>query len=113
MTQKQIVGILVAVAVVGLLFFGVYSQYVHENGPMMHEDTASGQMMEKKMSAENNTNAEAQVPDTVDGVTADIEAESELDTSALDEEESASLQEMDEDSDSVNNLGTSYDENKL
>lgn len=108
MTQKQVLGAVACVAVAVAVFFFVYQQYTGQDakGPAMTS--------QKKMNAGSKDKATvAPVPDTIDGVTADIEAESALDLSALDEEEAASLEEADEDSDSINNLGTSYDENSL
>lgn len=99
---------MVGVAVAAAVFFFVYQQYTEK------DTKGSAMTSQKKMSADNKEKVMVTpVPDTIDGVTADIEAESALDLSALDEEETASLEGVDEDSDSINNLGTSYDENSL
>lgn len=106
MTQKQIFGLVVSVAVAALGFAFVYRQHA--------APSALRNASEKKMDvATKEKDVVAPVPDTIDGVTADIESESALDLSALDDEEAGSMSEIDADSDSVNNLGTSYDENNL
>lgn len=110
MTQKKIVGLVVGIAVMALIFLFVYRQYTNDRGTAMNTNTTS----QKKLSGENSDKVMATpVPDTIDGVTGSIESESSLDVSALDEEESESLNAVNEDSESVNNLGTSYDENNL
>lgn len=75
--------------------------------------TATQKAPTTKDTAQNQAAAPAPAPDTIDGVAGSIESQSSTDTSALDEEESGSLDQINQDSDSVNNFGTSYDENNL
>ncbi len=104
MTQKQILSAVIGVALAIVVGAFVYQQYTGDAG--MNSGNTPKKMTEKKV-------APAPVPDTVDGVVGSIEAESSLDMTALDEEEMSAMQELDADSESVNNLGTSYDENSL
>lgn len=103
MTQKQILGVVVGVALVIVVSVFVYRQYTGDMGNNSNSATMPKKMTEKK----------APVPETVDGVVDSIVEETTLDTTALDDETAASLQELDADNESVNNLGTSYDENSL
>ncbi len=115
MTQKQIVGAVVGVAAIVLVCTLVYRQYtsdiVSAERPMT---TQSSMPSEKKgVMSDKGQVAKEPVPETLDDITESIVAESSVDFSALDEEETSSLSDVDEDSESVNNLGTSYDENNL
>lgn len=103
MTQKQILGVVVGVALVIVVSVFVYRQYTGDMGNNSNSATTQKKMTEKK----------APVPETVDGVVDSIVDETTLDTTALDDETTASLEELDADNESVNNLGTSYDENSL
>lgn len=103
MTQKQIFGVVLGVALAIVVCVFVYRQYTGDTA-MNTGSTQKKMMTEKKV---------APVPDTIDGVVGSIESESTIDTAALDEEEAGSLSEVEADSESVNNLGTSYDENSL
>lgn len=105
MTQKQIFGVIVGVALVIVVGTVVYRQYTGDTA-MNTGNTTS----QKKMGTEKKATP---VPDTVDGVVGSIESETVVDTEAMNEEEAGTLGEVDVDSESVNNLGTSYDENSL
>ncbi len=72
--------------------------------------STSSQPAPKKMS---DTAPSAPAPENADGIVSAIDAETMADTNALNDEETGSLNQVDEDSDSVTNLGTSYDENNL
>lgn len=106
MTQNQTLGAVVGVAMMLIASVFVYQQYAGNQQDSMQYGNAP---------KENITALEmekaAPVPETVDDVVLSIEAESALDLSALDEEESAALSEVEADNESVINLGTSYDEN--
>ncbi len=103
MTQKQMFGVVVGVALAIVVCVFVYRQYTGDTRMNTRSTTTQTKVTEKK----------APVPETVDGVVDSIESETALDTAALDEEEAGTLGEVDADSESVNNLGTSYDENSL
>ncbi len=114
MTQKQIVGVVFGVTLVILVSVFVFRQFtgdVAEQSRVMNSGTTS-QGTEKKMSSEKAEKV-APVPETIDGIAGSIAAETTLDLSALDEEEAGALDQVNQDSDSVNNLGTSYDENSF
>ncbi len=115
MTQKQIVGVIVGVAAIVLVCTLVYQQYTSDTGSTEKAVTVQSSMPSEKKTTVSDKGqvAEAPIPDTIDGITESIVEESSVDFSALDEEEASSLSDVDEDSESVNNLGTSYDENNL
>ncbi len=94
------IGIALVVAVVAALF-----QWNKE------EPRAS----QSQMTTTTNTTkqSDAMVPETIDDIAVSIESEAAFDQAALDAEAAGSMQEIDQDSDSINNLGTSYDENNL
>ncbi|MBP9728080.1 MAG: hypothetical protein KBD27_01750 [Candidatus Moranbacteria bacterium] len=52
-------------------------------------------------------------PETIDAITDSIALQGAEDSSAMDAETAAALQDIDADSESINNLGTSYDENSF
>jgi hypothetical protein len=115
MTQKQIVGVVAGVAVMVLVCTLVYRQYTSDTGRTEKTVTSESSVPIPKKGATSDKGqvAEAPIPDTIEGIADSIVEESSVDFSALDEEESSSLSDVDEDSESVNNLGTSYDENNL
>ncbi len=108
MTQKQIVGVVVGVAVMVLVCTFVYRLFVE---PVIVVDDKSSEVAVR--GGANTSGERDAIPDTIDGITESIVEESSVDFSALDEEETSSLGDVEEDSESVNNLGTSYDENNL
>ena len=101
MTQKQILWALGAAVLVG----GVALAWYFAPSPAATPTGGS--------KVNESPREQAKVPDTVDGIVESIEAEATFDQSALDAEASGSLEEIDADSESVNNFGTSYDENNL
>lgn len=111
MTQKQIVGVVVGVAVVVLLCAAVYRQFTGGAGEWASSETST--QMESPVQKKMPVSTVTPVPETVDDITDSIVSESSMDLSALDDEESSSLEDVDMDSESLNNLGTSYDENNL
>lgn len=115
MTQKQIVGVVVGVAAIVLVCTLVYRQYTSDTRSMEKAVTIQPVTPSEKKGAMSDKEqmAEAPIPETLDGIADSIIEESSVDFSALDEEETSSLSDVDEDSESVNNLGTSYDENNL
>ncbi len=108
MTQKQIVGIIVGGVVLLLVCFFVYGQFASNSlsQPLM---TSNGTTRQQSPPLQDS----APVPESVDDISASIVSESHADATALDEEEMGALEEFDQDSESVNNLGTSYDENSF
>lgn len=103
MTKKQILvalGIAVLILCVGVIVSQMRStQSVPESGedyqPVTRKDTM------------------VPVPEKLDDITATITAETADDFSALDEEAAGAEAEIDLDSESITNLGTSYDEDSF
>ena len=115
MTQKQIVGAVVGVAVMVLVCTLVYRQYTSDTASVEGSTTTQSSLPSEKKGTmtDKGQTVKEPIPETLDDITESIVAESSVDFSALDEEETSSLSDVDEDSESVNNLGTSYDENNL
>ena len=114
MTQKQTVGVVVGVALVVVVCVFVYRQYANDEvktGAAMQSGTVM--TPEKKASVTSAEKKSVPVPDTIDGIAGSIISETSVDAMALDDEEKAALDDVTEDSNSVTNLGTSYDENNL
>lgn len=110
MTQKQMFGLVAGVVLTVLVLVFVYQQYTGDSATSSTLNTTS----QKKVTNESTRESVmVPVPETIDDIATSIETESSLDLSALDDEESGALTEVSQDSDSVNNLGTSYDENNL
>lgn len=107
MTQKQVLGMVVGGALVVLVSVFVYRQYT-QNGSVYGNQTPD--TVEPTM---NRKDTMVPVPEKLDDITAMITEESADDFSALDEEAAGAAEEIDADSDSVNNFGTSYDENSF
>ncbi|MEK7181551.1 MAG: hypothetical protein AAB519_02925 [Patescibacteria group bacterium] len=104
MSQKQIVMVVAGLAVAGLLGILVYKFYAgQQKDQMTSSEVPTGHTTQ-------NTPA-AEVPSSVNSVTETIQAETEMDLSALEDESAGETAEIKADSESVNNLGTSYDEN--
>lgn len=116
MTQKQILSVLIGVIGLGVLSLFVYGQFVKpiSTGFELSDvvSTKDGQSSPSK-SEGVATAKEVVIPDTIDDISASIESEADADLSALDAEESGAISDIEADSQSVNNLGTSYDENNL
>lgn len=107
MTQKQMFGMAVGVVLGVLVSVFVYRQYT-ENESVYGNQTPG--TVEPTM---NRKDMMVPVPEKLDDITATITEESADDFSALDEEAAGAAEEIDADSESVNNLGTSYDENSF
>lgn len=107
MSQKQMLA-----AVVGVALMVVALVVVSRNIGERSASTVAtpSQSTPKKMS---DTAPVAPAPENADGIVSAIDAQTSVDTSALNDEEAGSLNQVDEDSSSVTNLGTSYDENNL
>jgi len=106
MTQKQIFGIVIGIALVAVVCAFVYRQFTPAD--MMSQQSPSDTGTKEVTSDEPNPSAY-----TVTGIEASIVSESAADAAALEEEENGTLQEFDQDSESINNLGNSYDENSF
>ncbi|MFZ2299863.1 MAG: hypothetical protein WAW00_01860 [Candidatus Moraniibacteriota bacterium] len=104
MTQKQIIGLILGVLGLGLVFAFVYRQFAEQG---------SSQMQGQPKTAVSDQEKKAAIPVTIDDISATIQAETDADLSALDDEADGEISDIEADSDSVNNLGTSYDENSL
>ncbi|OGI14373.1 MAG: hypothetical protein A3E38_00360 [Candidatus Moranbacteria bacterium RIFCSPHIGHO2_12_FULL_54_9] len=106
MTQKQLIGLVVGVLVLGAVFVYVYQQFSR---------TASRDAMLQKSAVTPSAKQEEQaaLPTSIDDISRSIAGEIDADLSALDAEENGETAEIQADSESVNNLGTSYDENSL
>ncbi len=106
MIQKQTLGVVLGLVVIALLGTAVWLQFQQA-------------MPETEMSSKNMTDASASqttntpVPENVDDITASIVSESRVDATAMDDEETGMLEEMNAESDSVNNLDTSYDKDSF
>ncbi len=102
--QKILIGVLSGVLTVSVIIFAYQRM-------MKSDDTESGlevpqAMMEKK-------EAPKPIPTTPSGIVDEIEGEAALDAAALDAEIDAETAEIQKDSESLNNLSQSYDENQI
>lgn len=107
MTQKQILSMVIGVVLMVLVSVFVYRQYTENESVYGNQSPAT---VEPTM---NRQDTMVPVPEKLDDITAMITSESVDDFSALDEEAAGAAEEIDADSESVNNLGTSYDENSF
>ncbi len=101
--QKQIIGLAASVLVLGLVLAFVYRQFAVPVPDAKEQMKTTALQPEKK----------APEPATIDDISQSIQDETNLDLSALDDEANGEISGIEADSDSVNNLGTSYDENSL
>jgi hypothetical protein len=102
--QKILIGVLSGVLTVSVIIFAYQRM-------MKSTDTESDlevpqAMMEKK-------EAPKPIPTTPSGIVDEIEGEAALDAAALDAEIDAETAEIQKDSESLNNLSQSYDENQI
>ncbi len=103
MNQKQITLAVSALVIVALGIFVIFSFYNSEEVTPGNTNTNT---------TERKTGESAEpVPESVDGITAEIMMEAETDQQALAEEQAGENTAINEDSQSVNDLGNSYDEN--
>ncbi|MBP9728078.1 MAG: hypothetical protein KBD27_01740 [Candidatus Moranbacteria bacterium] len=107
MTKKQIFLAGVGAVLMLLVCVFVYRQYTQ------NEDISQTRGTAEPQSNMTRKDTLVPVPEKLDDITATITTESADDLSALDEEMTAVEAEIDLDSESVNNLGTSYDENSF
>lgn len=103
MTQKQIIGLAVGALVLAVVFAFVYRQFAAPAPDALNQPPKTILQPAKK----------AEEPKTIDDISQAIQDETNLDLSALDDEADGEISDIEADSDSVNNLGTSYDENSL
>ena len=109
MTQKQIIGVIIVTIVVLAAFVIVYRQLAK---PFLTLQTPVSQSV---TSTEINTQAvkSAEIPSSIDDIAKSIEDETSVDRSAMDAEETGELSDINTDSQNINDLGKSYDENNL
>lgn len=107
MTKKQMLSALGGVALTLIVCVAVYQQYAQNGTPSKTEGS------ENSKPAMTRKDTMVPVPEKLDDITATITAESADDFSALDEESTSVESDIDLDSESVTNLGTSYDENSF
>lgn len=106
MNQKKMIAVAALALGGAFLFTAVYQQFSQEETSLSPESSKG----EKRAM---NTEKDSSEPETLEDVFASIQAESDLELSALDEEADGEMKEVEADSESVNNLGTSYDESSL
>lgn len=111
MKQKQFLGVALGLIVLIVVITFLFQCFVVKNTPS--QVTTGTKSVPSPQTETQKVIPPAPLPDSVDGISSSIQAESDLDLSALDEEESGVLDEVNKDSDSVTNLGTSYDEQSL
>ena len=106
MSQKHSILVALGVIGVGLFFVLVYQQF-----------TLSGSTPEVMTAPQKTPVSEreqkASVPETIDEISLSIQDETSMDLSALDDEENGEVGDIQADSESINNLSTSYDEQSL
>lgn len=107
MPTKHIFGVALGIIGIGLLF-----AFVYLDDPST-PDTIPLPMTESPKTQVSERQQKAPVPETIDAISESIQDETAADLSALDEEEEGEVEDIETDSDSINNLGTSYDENSL
>lgn len=110
MTRKQIAGAVAVVAALGIVFVLTYRQM--DSGS---RETAGTRVPKTKQSttAGSPSVQKAEIPSSIDDISRSIVDETSSDLSALDEEADGELSEIEADSQSINSLGESYDENNL
>lgn len=111
MTQKQaiMVGAVVVVAVGASIF--VYQQYAEEQSVTSAPAAQTG----KTTTATPRTiiPVEKTVPSSIDDISSAIVSETAVDAAALDAEANGELSEIEADSESINSLNESYDDNSF
>lgn len=99
--QKALLGVLSGVIVLAALVFVYKHMNKDEASP-----TETKTMTEKK-------EAPRPIPNTIEGVTAEIESQAALDESSFSEEAAAEEAEIKADSETLNKLSETYDENNI
>jgi hypothetical protein len=102
--QKILIGVLSGVLTVSVLIFA-YQRMMNSTDTDTGIETPQA-MMEKK-------EAPKPIPTTPSGIVDEIEGEAALDAAALDAEIDAETAEIQKESESLNNLSQSYDENQI
>lgn len=102
--QKILIGVLSGVLTVSVLIFA-YQRMMNSTDTDTDIETPQA-MMEKK-------EAPKPIPTTPSGIVDEIEGEAALDAAALDAEIDAETAEIQKESESLNNLSQSYDENQI
>jgi hypothetical protein len=102
--QKILIGVLSGVLTVSVLIFA-YQRMMNSTDTDTGIETPQA-MMEKK-------EAPKPIPTTPSGIVDEIEGEAALDATALDAEIDAETAEIQKESESLNNLSQSYDENQI
>lgn len=107
MTQKQTIGMIIGVLVLIGVFVFVYRQFATVTTPesVVQQSKTKGPLPPERQPQEE--------PKTIDDISKAIQDETDADLSALDDEANGEVSDVQTDSDSVNNLGTAYDENSL
>lgn len=113
MTKTQIVWATVGVVAGALLLAFVYQQFSGSQETNSDDERYINSAPRKNDAEMTQKEEVIAVPETINSISADIEGETALDTSAMEREESGESSQIEADSQSVNNLGTSYDENNL
>lgn len=113
MTKTQIVWTTIGVVASALLLAFVYQQFTGSQETNSDDERYMNSAPRKNDAEMTQKEEVIAVPDTINSISADIEGETALDTSAMEREESGESAQVEADSQSVNNLGTSYDENNL
>lgn len=107
MTQKQLLSVVVGLIVMLVVVALISVPFMQNQGTKVNQPSST---IPKTM---QRPSVAAPVPAKLDDITSAITAESTDDLSALDQETVGAIGEIDADTDSVNNLGTSYDENSF
>jgi hypothetical protein len=102
--QKILLGVLSGVLTVAVLIFA-YQRMMRSTDT--EADIQTPQAMTEKKAAPKP------IPTTPSGVADEIESEAALDDAAIEAEINAETGEVQKDSESLNNLSQSYDENKI
>ncbi len=102
--QKILIGTLSGILTISILIF-VYQRIMKNTE--MSVDLPSAQVNTEK------ANAPAPIPTTPGSITDEIESEAALDDKAIEAEINAETSDVQADSESLNNLSQSYDENQI
>ena len=111
--QKKILLVAVAAGVMFLLAFVAYQQFVPMRNDTYDNFPSAKVVKPMKPQPVPMDTVVVPVPTTIDGISADIEKETMLDTTALGKERAGEASVLQQDNSSVNNLGTTYDPNNL
>lgn len=112
MTQKHVALAVLAVVATGAALIALPEHFGNKDSDHLGNMVIS-ENRGNVASSDETTREDVIVPSSIEDITASIEAETSTDMSAMDEEENGETSSVREDSDNVNNLGTSYDENSL